>query len=130
MYDSDITTWSPQGRIFQIEYAMKAVTHGSASVGIKSNTHVVLATLKRTSSELASHQKKIIRIDDHIGMAISGLAADSRVLSKFMRTECLNHKFVYETPILASRLVNMVADSLFFISLLISPFPFLLFHFV
>jgi 20S proteasome subunit alpha 6 len=113
-YDSDITTWSPQGRIFQIEYAMKAVTHGSASVGVKSKTHVVLVTLKRTSSELASYQRKIIRVDDHIGMAISGLAADARVLSRYMRTECLNHKFVYESPMLASRLVTMVADSEFF----------------
>ena len=100
-YDSDITTWSPQGRIFQIEYAMNAVTQGSA----------VLASLKRSASELASHQKKIFCIDDHMGIAIAGLAADARVISKYMRTECLQHKYIYDTPMQASRLVNQVADS-------------------
>jgi len=109
-YDSDITTWSPQGRIFQIEYAMNAVTQGSAAIGLRSKNHVVLASLKRSASELASHQKKIFCIDDHMGIAIAGLAADARVLSKYMRTECLQHKYIYDTPMQASRLVNQVAD--------------------
>ena len=113
-YDSDITTWSPQGRIFQIEYAMEAVKQGSAAIGLKSNTHAVLATLKRSSSELASHQKKIFEIDTHMGIAIAGLTADARVISKYMRTECLNHKFIFDTPIQAQRLVTQVADSILF----------------
>jgi len=45
-YDSDITVWSPQGRIFQIEYAMEAVKQGSACVGLRSDTHSVLVALK------------------------------------------------------------------------------------
>jgi hypothetical protein len=138
-YDGDITTWSPQGRIHQIEYAMEAVKQGSACVGLKSKTHAVIVALKRSSSELGSYQKKIFKIDDHIGIAISGLTgmsyfelefakqfcinmhldnfvylsflADARVLSKYMRTECLNHKFVYEEPVQTSRLVIQVADS-------------------
>eukprot|EP01116_Phalansterium_solitarium_P016554 TRINITY_DN3864_c0_g1_i4.p1 TRINITY_DN3864_c0_g1~~TRINITY_DN3864_c0_g1_i4.p1 ORF type:complete len:228 (+),score=52.45 TRINITY_DN3864_c0_g1_i4:166-849(+) len=109
-YDGDISTWSPQGRIFQIEYSMEAVKQGSASVGLKSDKFVVLAGLKRSSSELGSYQKKVFRIDDHLGIAISGLTADARVLSKYMRTECLNHKFVFEQPIQVSRLVSSVAD--------------------
>lgn len=109
-YDSDISTWSPQGRIFQIEYSMEAVKQGSACVGLKSKTHAVIAGLKRSSSELGSYQKKVFRIDDHIGIAISGLAADARVLSKYMRTECLNHKFVYEEPMQTSRLVTAISD--------------------
>lgn len=72
-YDGDITTWSPQGRIHQIEYAMEAVKQGSACVGLKSKTHAVIVALKRSSSELGSYQKKIFKIDDHIGIAISGL---------------------------------------------------------
>lgn len=109
-YDGDISTWSPQGRIFQIEYSMEAVKQGSACVGLKSDQFVVLAALKRSSSELGSHQKKVFRIDDHIGVAMSGLTADARVLSKYMRTECLNHKFVFEQPIQVSRIVTAVAD--------------------
>ena len=46
-YDTDVTTWSPQGRLFQVEYAMEAVKQGSASVGLTSKSHVVLASLKR-----------------------------------------------------------------------------------
>jgi len=109
-YDSDITTWSPAGRIHQIEYAMEAVKQGSAAIGLKSKTHAVIATLKRTTSELGSYQKKIFRIDDHMGIAIAGLTADARLLCKYMRNECLNHKFVYESPMQLERLVLQIAD--------------------
>ena len=53
---------------------MEAVKQGSATVGIKNKTHAVLAALKRASSELAAHQKKILPIDDHIAISISGEA--------------------------------------------------------
>lgn len=109
-YDTDITTYSPQGRLLQIEYAMEAVKQGSAVVGIRSNTHVVLATLKRSASELASHQQKLYDIDDHVGVAIAGLTADARVLTRFMRTECLNHKYVYDESLPLPRLALQVAD--------------------
>ncbi|TNN77259.1 Proteasome subunit alpha type-1 [Liparis tanakae] len=46
-YDNDVTVWSPQGRIHQIEYAMEAVKQGSATVGLKSKSHAVLVALKR-----------------------------------------------------------------------------------
>lgn len=88
----------------QVEYALEAVKQGSACVGLRSNTHVVLLGLKvrcfpppslsnrdlelmrdgdtqRSTGELASYQKKLIRIDDHIGVAIAGLTSDARVLS-------------------------------------------------
>jgi len=57
-YDNDISTWSPQGRIHQIEYALEAVKQGSAAVGLRSKDYAVLLTLKRSSGELASYQKK------------------------------------------------------------------------
>lgn len=109
-YDNDVTVWSPQGRIHQIEYAMEAVKQGSATVGVKSKTHAVLAALKRAPSELSSHQKKILHIDDHIGISIAGLTADARLLSKFMRSECLNSKYAYDTPLPVSRLVSMIGN--------------------
>lgn len=111
-YDADVITFSPQGRLYQIEYAMKAVTQGSAAVAVKSKTHTVLATLKRSASELGSHRQKIFKIDDHIGIAIAGLTPDARVLCKFMRTECLQHRFVYGTPMPSQRLVTLVADKM------------------
>jgi len=109
-YDSDITTWSPAGRIHQIEYAMEAVKQGSAAIGLKSNTHAIVVALKRASSELGAHQRKIFKIDEHMGIAIAGLSADARVLCKYMRSECINHKFVYDSPMQLERLVLQVAD--------------------
>uniref|UniRef100_A0A7S1T8X3 Proteasome subunit alpha type n=1 Tax=Tetraselmis chuii TaxID=63592 RepID=A0A7S1T8X3_9CHLO len=109
-YDTDVTTWSPAGRLHQVEYAMEAVKQGSAAVALRSKTHVVLATLKRAASELSSYQKKIFKIDDHMGVAIAGLTADGRILSRYMRNECINHRFVYESALPVSRLVRQVAD--------------------
>lgn len=75
-----MTVWSPQGRLHQVEYAMEAVKLGSATVGLKSKTHAVIIALKRATSELSAHQKKIIPIDNHIGISIAGLTADARIL--------------------------------------------------
>ena len=75
-----MTVWSPQGRLHQVEYAMEAVKLGSATVGLKNTTHAAIIALKRASSELSAHQKKIIPIDDHIGISIAGLTADARIL--------------------------------------------------
>ena len=67
--------------------------------------------------------KKIIEVDDHIGIAISGLTSDARVLSRYMRNECLNHRFVFDTPMITGRLVRQVADSfVFFVSFFLFSF--------
>ncbi|XP_024399665.1 proteasome subunit alpha type-1-B [Physcomitrium patens] len=109
-YDTDVTTWSPAGRLHQVEYAMEAVKQGSAAIGLRSKTHVVLATVNKASSELSSYQKKLFKIDNHIGIAMAGLTADGRVLSRYMRSECVTHNFVYESPLPVGRLVVQVAD--------------------
>jgi len=106
-YDSDVTIWSPQGRLHQVEYAMEAVKQGSATIGLKSSTHAVLVALKRANSELSAHQKKILPIDDHVGVSIAGLTADARTISRWMRTECMNNRFSHEEPLPVSR---MIAD--------------------
>uniref|UniRef100_A0A0D6R9A0 Proteasome subunit alpha type n=1 Tax=Araucaria cunninghamii TaxID=56994 RepID=A0A0D6R9A0_ARACU len=109
-YDTDVTTWSPAGRLFQVEYAMEAVKQGSAAVGLRSNTHVVLASVGKANSEFSSYQKKLFKVDDHIGVAIAGLTADGRVLSRYMRSECINYSFLYESPLPVGRLVVQLAD--------------------
>ncbi|XP_057427499.1 proteasome subunit alpha type-1-B-like [Lotus japonicus] len=109
-YDTDVTTWSPAGRLFQVEYAMEAVKQGSAAIGLRSKTHVVLACVNKANSELSSHQKKIFKVDDHIGVAIAGLTADGRVLSRYMRSECINYSYTYESPLPVGRLVVHLAD--------------------
>jgi len=109
-YDTDATTFSPAGRLHQVEYAMEAVKQGSACVGLRSKDYVIVASLKRAQSELSSFQKKVFKVDDHLGIASSGLISDARVLWKYMIQECLNHKFVYGTPLPASRLVVDISD--------------------
>ncbi|CAJ1972456.1 unnamed protein product [Sphenostylis stenocarpa] len=109
-YDTDVTTWSPAGRLFQVEYAMEAVKQGSAAIGLRSKTHVVLACVNKANSELSSHQKKIFKVDNHIGVAIAGLTADGRVLSRYMRSECINYNYTYESPLPIGRLVVQLAD--------------------
>jgi len=109
-YDSDVTVWSPQGRLHQVEYAMEAVKLGSATVGLKSRDCAVLVALKRASSELASYQKKIIPIDDHLGISIAGITADARVLSRYMRQECLDYKYSYDTYHPVSRLIMLLGN--------------------
>lgn len=111
-YDSDVTVWSPQGRLHQVEYAMEAVKLGSATVGLKNRDYAVLVALKRASSELASYQKKIIPIDEHLGISIAGITADARILSRYLRTECLNYKYSYDTNYPVSRLIMNLGNKM------------------
>ena len=93
-----------------IALAFLNFVQGTACLGLRSQTHVVLAGLKRSPNELAAYQKKLVKIDDHMGIGMSGLTADGRSLVKHMRTEALNHKYVYGTPIQGNRLVTDLAD--------------------
>nr|XP_055191852.1 proteasome subunit alpha type-1-like [Nyctereutes procyonoides] len=109
-YDNDVTVWSPQSRIHHIEYAMEAVKQGSATVGLKSKTQAVLVALKIAQSELAAHQKKILHVDNHIGISIAGLTADARLLCNFMHQECLDSRFVFDRPLPVSCLVSLIGS--------------------
>jgi len=109
-YDTDVTVWSPQGRLHQVEYASEAVNQGTICLGIRSSTYALLAGIKRSPSELASHQRKLFKVDAHMGIGMSGLTADGRSLLKYMRSEALNHKYAYGSPIPGNRLVLELAD--------------------
>lgn len=110
-YDGDITTWSPAGRLYQVEYAMESVKQGSATVGVKSKSHVVLVALKRSpTAELASYQEKIFTVDDHCGMSATGLISDGRVLARMMRSQCMEHRYLYDAEQPLQRLACDVAD--------------------
>ncbi|CAG2168677.1 unnamed protein product [Oppiella nova] len=112
-YDNDVTTWSPQGRLHQVEYAMEAVKQGSATVGLKNkDTFAVLLALKRSTSELSAHQKKITPLDSHVGMAIAGLTADARMLSRYMRNECTNQRFAHNEALPVNRLVTNLGNKM------------------
>jgi len=109
-YDNDSVTFSPQGRIFQVEYASEAVKQGSVVVGVVSKTHAVLAALKRNAEELSSYQKKIIAIDSHYGIALAGLTGDARVLSNFMKQQSLASRLTYDRAIPLSEIVARIGE--------------------
>lgn len=89
---------------------MESVKQGSACVGVRGAKVCVLAALKRSVSELSSHQKKLMVVDDHIACGIAGLTADARSLVKYMQKECLTHKYVYGIPMPPHRLMADLAD--------------------
>ncbi|CAK0810065.1 unnamed protein product [Prorocentrum cordatum] len=109
-YDMDCITWSPAGRILQIEYAMEAVKQGLPVLGLRSKTHVVLCSFKRSQSELAEPQQKIFKMDDNLAIGISGLTADARMLAEYIRLEYLDHRYIYDAPMIVGRLVAQVAS--------------------
>ncbi|KAI6191255.1 Proteasome subunit alpha type [Aphelenchoides bicaudatus] len=98
-YDSDVTVWSPQGRLHQVDYAVEAMKQGSATVGIKSDTHAVLVALKRAANDLCLHQKKIYELDKHVGVSIAGLLSDGRILARFLQTESSSWRWDFKEPI-------------------------------
>ncbi|XP_064535264.1 proteasome subunit alpha type-1 [Drosophila montana] len=111
-YDSDVTVWSPQGRLHQVEYAVAAVKLGTATVGLKNRDFAVLVALSKPPSELSASQRKLIPIDDHLGISIAGITADARVLSKYLRSECLSYKHSYESAFPVSRLITNLGNKM------------------
>lgn len=109
-YDNDSVTFSPTGRLFQVEYALEAIKQGSAAVGLVSKTHVVLVALKRNAEELGSYQRKITRIDDNIGLALAGLAPDARLLSNHLRTLSMRERLVFDRPLGVGAAVTSIAN--------------------
>jgi len=113
-YDGAITIFSPEGRIYQVEYALELVKRGSPIVGVKSTDGVVLAALEPKLSKLAapSESKKIFRIDDHVGVAIAGLSPDARVLIRQARLASQSNKMTYDEPIDIEDLTSSIGDLL------------------
>jgi len=111
-YDRAITVFSPDGRLFQVEYAREAVKRGTTSVGIKASDGVVLLVDKRVASRLLEPQstEKIFQIDDHIGAVTSGLVADARALVDRARVDAQVNRVVYNEPIGVEVLAKKICD--------------------
>eukprot|EP00934_Nitzschia_sp_Nitz4_P007947 Nitzschia sp. Nitz4//scaffold29_size155292//101580//102446//NITZ4_002672-RA/size155292-processed-gene-0.52-mRNA-1//-1//CDS//3329546490//7937//frame0 len=111
-YDRGVNTFSPEGRLFQVEYAIEAIKLGSTAVGLQTKEGAVLAVEKRLSSPLLDPNsvEKIAEIDTHIGAAMSGLVADARTLVDHARVEAQNHRFSYNEPMGVEPLTQAVCD--------------------
>ncbi|KAF8299263.1 20S proteasome subunit [Clavulina sp. PMI_390] len=111
-YDRGVNTFSPEGRLFQVEYAMEAIKLGSTTVGIVTPQGVVLGVEKRVQSPLleASSIEKIMEIDRHLGCAMSGLTADARTIIDHARVTAQNHAFTYDEAIKVESVTQAVCD--------------------
>lgn len=111
-YDQASTVFSPDGRLFQVEYAREAVKRGTTAAGLKFREGVVLIIDKRIASRLVEARSidKIFKIDRHAGCATSGLVADARVLVDRARAEAQMHKMTYNEEIPVDVLVKNICD--------------------
>ena len=111
-YDMAITVFSPDGRLFQVEYAREAVKRGTTTVGIKFKDGVTLIVDKRITSNLIESNsiEKIFKIEHHIGCATSGLVADARALVDRARLEAQINRLTYEQPIHVKTLAKKICD--------------------
>ncbi len=111
-YDRAITVFSPDGRLFQVEYAREAVKRGTTAAGVKAKDGVVLLVDKRITSRLieAESIEKIFQIDDHIGVATSGLVADARALVDRARVEAQVNMVSYDEPIGVEVIAKKICD--------------------
>ena len=108
-YDVDTVTWSPQGKLLQVEYAMEAVKQGSVCIALCSKTDAVLVAVKKNPTRLACYQEKIFKISDTIGIAISGMTGDARLLCKYMRVENAKHNLKYNDNISVKKLSHRIS---------------------
>lgn len=100
-YDRAITVFSPDGRLFQVEYASETVKRGATVLGIASPEAVVLAAEERATSKLQdpSFMWKIFQIDDHVGAAVAGLSCDAHILVDQARIYAQSNRLLYDEPI-------------------------------
>ena len=111
-YDRGVNTFSPEGRLFQVEYAIEAIKIGTTAIGICTTEGIVIAVEKRLLSVLQEpgSVEKIFEVDSHIGVAMSGLSADARTLVDHARSETQYHRFTFNEPMPVESLTQSVCD--------------------
>lgn len=113
-YDEAITMFSPEGRLYQVEYALELVKKGAPIVGISSSEGVILSAYEAPESRLEDTNmfRKIFQLDDHVGAAIAGLSSDAQVLVNQARLICQRYRLLYDEPIDVEPLTIRISDLL------------------
>ena len=110
-YDRAITVFSPDGRLFQVEYAMELVNRGATIMGIQCAEGVVLGSEENIEPlEEAEYSWKIFKVDEHVGAAIVGLSSDARILIDQARIYAQSNKLTYDEPIDVEVVTKRICD--------------------
>ncbi|KAL4289326.1 hypothetical protein AHAS_Ahas19G0375000 [Arachis hypogaea] len=91
---------------------MKIVKQDSTAIGFRSKMHVILTCVNKANPKLSSHKKKIFKVDYYIGAAIAEFSVNDCVLSWYMRNECINYSYIYESSLSVGRLVVQLANKI------------------
>ncbi|WP_337862922.1 archaeal proteasome endopeptidase complex subunit alpha [Nitrososphaera sp.] len=110
-YDRAITVFSPDGRLYQVEYAIETVRRGTLAIGIKFNGGVVLAVEEKTRKlQVNNVTQKIFQVDDHIGVAAAGYIPDARTQVDHARFFAQSNRLIYDEPVDVEGVAKNLAD--------------------
>ena len=112
-FDKKTNVFDSNGRISQIEYAIKAIKNSGPAMAISYKDGIIIATQKRTSSSLLvppKHGDKVYKVDDHLYVIVSGLTADANYLLEFLRRHGQNYFYKFGTYIPIENLVEEVCN--------------------
>jgi len=111
-YDRAITVFSPDGRLFQVEYALETVNRGATILGIACSEGVVLGAEEKIESNLqdANFMWKLFEVDDHLGAAVVGLGSDARILIDQARIYAQSNRLMYDELIDIEVVAKRVGD--------------------